>query len=259
MDYVEHHGARIAYDDAGSGDPPLVFVHGWCCNRSFQAPQFEHFASRHRVVALDLRGHGDSDRPEAPYTIASHADDVAYVCRELDLRKPVVVGHSMGGAIALSLAARHADLPAGIVMLDGALFFPEPLLAHLVQISVALRSPQYLELLRGFCGGMFMESDDPVRKQQIIDAMCATAQHVVVGGVEAMAAYDATADARVLAAPAMYVGSAGPVADMTRVEASMPQVLRAQTAGAGHFHQLEVPEQINAMLDRFFQIVRASR
>ena len=47
-------------------DPPMIFVHGWCCDRSYFAPQFEHFASGHAVVAVDLRGHGDSGRPASP-------------------------------------------------------------------------------------------------------------------------------------------------------------------------------------------------
>ncbi|PWI41951.1 hypothetical protein CK485_24505 [Streptomyces sp. ICBB 8177] len=58
-------GVRIAYEKDGSGGgPALVLVHGWCCDRSFFAPQHEHFAEERAVVSLDLRGHGGSDRPD---------------------------------------------------------------------------------------------------------------------------------------------------------------------------------------------------
>lgn len=56
-------GVRLAYDVAGAGDPPMVFVHGWCCDRSYFAPQITHFSASHAVATMDLRGHGDSDRP----------------------------------------------------------------------------------------------------------------------------------------------------------------------------------------------------
>ena len=80
--FVEHDGIRLAYDTAGRGDPPIVFVHGWACDRSYFAPQVEHFGARHAVAALDLRGHGESARPAAApgvYEVEAFADDVLAV------------------------------------------------------------------------------------------------------------------------------------------------------------------------------------
>src|SRR4051812_32581544 len=96
-------GGKLHYDEAGGGDPALVFVHGWCCNSTHFAPQVEHFASTHHVISIDLPGHGISDAPAGETSLARLADDVAWLCRELGLKKPVIVGHSMGGAIALSV------------------------------------------------------------------------------------------------------------------------------------------------------------
>jgi len=67
--FLERDGVKLHYEEAGAGDPPFVFVHGWCCNHTYFAPQFDHFAKNHRVVAVDLRGHGASDKPEQDYTI----------------------------------------------------------------------------------------------------------------------------------------------------------------------------------------------
>jgi len=72
-------GIRLVYDTAGAGDPPMIFIHGWCCDRSFFAPQLAHFAAGHAVAAMDLRGHGDSGRPEprpGVYDMDVLADDV---------------------------------------------------------------------------------------------------------------------------------------------------------------------------------------
>ena len=89
-----------------------MFVHGWCCDHTFFAPQYEHFDARGSVTTYDLRGCGRSDRPE-DYEIATLADDLAWLCTELEISKPVVVGHSLGGVVGLELAARHSSLPGG--------------------------------------------------------------------------------------------------------------------------------------------------
>ena len=125
MATILHNETRLAYEDRGAGDPAFVFVHGWTCDRSFFAPQAEHFARQHRVVSIDLRGHGESDKPQGQYPIAAYADDIAYLIQQLGLGRAVAVGHSMGGMIVLQLAAAHPGRVAAIVMLDPAPFvFP---------------------------------------------------------------------------------------------------------------------------------------
>src|SRR3712207_692755 len=97
----------LFYKEKGAGKPPILLVHGWCCDHSYFAPQFGHFANRgHRVVAVDLRGHGRNDKPRQRYAMQAFADDLAWICDRVELEKPVVVGHSMGGIVAFDLAAR---------------------------------------------------------------------------------------------------------------------------------------------------------
>lgn len=257
MPFLDRGGARLHYEEAGHGDPPLVFVHGWCCNLTHFAPQMAHFSARHRCVAVDQRGHGESDAPEQAYSIDGFAGDLAWLCEQLSLRKPVVIGHSLGGAVALRFAAGYQELSSAIVMLDGAVFFPEVALSRFAQTFDTYRSEQYIEPLRQFIGGMFLPGDDSPLRTEITDGMLRTPQHVMVAAMEGLIAYDTTraeSDAAALSVPAMYVGAAEPVAKMARVKELMPGAVRAQTAGAGHFHQLEVPEQINAMIERFLVI-----
>jgi pimeloyl-ACP methyl ester carboxylesterase len=99
-------GVSIFFEHDGrpAADP---LVHGWCCDHTFFGPQFEHFhARRPSVVAVDLRGHGQSDKPHETYTMQLFADDLAFLREELGLERPVVIGHSMGGVVARSATFR---------------------------------------------------------------------------------------------------------------------------------------------------------
>src|SRR5437588_6126877 len=96
-------GIALVYEEAGRR-PPMLFVHCWCCDHGYMTPQFKRFRRVHRVIAVDLRGHGESDKPQQDYTLAGCADDLAWLCGQLRVEKSVVVGHSMGGNVAFELA-----------------------------------------------------------------------------------------------------------------------------------------------------------
>lgn len=114
-------GVRLAHVEAGpvaAQVPPLLLVNGWTGDHGIFTPQIAHFSQSRRVVAVNLRGHGSSDAPQQDYTMAGFADDIAWQCAQLELHKPVVIGHSMGGRIALELCGRYPDLASGMVMID---------------------------------------------------------------------------------------------------------------------------------------------
>jgi pimeloyl-ACP methyl ester carboxylesterase len=124
----------LFYREAPGTVPAIVLVHGWCCDHTYFDPQFDHFAARgHRVIAPDLRGHGWSDKPEGRYSMQFFADALAWLCGELGLVRPVLIGHSMGGVVVFDLAARYPDLTSAIVMLDAAVVLPESARAGLLQ------------------------------------------------------------------------------------------------------------------------------
>ena len=126
MPHARRDDLSLYYEQAGRGDPPLVFVHGWCCDHSFFKSQFEHFQSSHSVATFDLRGCGGSDRPEDGYDLPSLADDLAWLCAEIGISRPVVVGHSLGAMIAIELAARHPSVPSAVVADDPGPINPPP-------------------------------------------------------------------------------------------------------------------------------------
>src|SRR5260370_14525680 len=118
MATTEHKRVKLACEEKGSGSPAFLFIHGWTCDGSFFKAQADHFAKRHRTVSIDLRGHGEGDKPSGAYPISAYVDDLSHVIDTLKLGKLVAGGHSMGGITVLELVARHPDTGASTVIDD---------------------------------------------------------------------------------------------------------------------------------------------
>src|SRR5260370_7429110 len=86
MQQLKRNGIALFYEEAGKGAPPILLVHGLAGDHTFMTPQFEHYRSTHRLVSMDLRGHGQSDKPQQKYTIA--AFPAAPACPRPPLRTP---------------------------------------------------------------------------------------------------------------------------------------------------------------------------
>lgn len=115
MPSITNNGIRTHYEICGSG-PALVFVSGLGGTGAFWKPQLEAFARHYTVVTYDQRGSGTSDHPDEPYSIATLVDDLEALIAGLQLERPMLVGHSTGGAIGQVLAARHPELLAAMVL-----------------------------------------------------------------------------------------------------------------------------------------------
>ncbi len=111
-------GVLISYEVTGIGDSTLVFVHGWCCDKSYWKLQVPHFARKHRVVTIDLAGHGESGLERDKCTMAAFGEDVAAVVNPLAIERVVLIGHSMGGHVILEAAKHIPKSVLGIVGVD---------------------------------------------------------------------------------------------------------------------------------------------
>lgn len=111
-------GSPITYGVSGQGDITLVFVHCWTCNHEFWRPQIEYFSSKHKVIWVDLAGHGLSGSHRKQYTMDAFGRDVAAVVNKTNSQNIVLVGHSMGGPVAIEAAKILDDKVIGVVGVD---------------------------------------------------------------------------------------------------------------------------------------------
>jgi pimeloyl-ACP methyl ester carboxylesterase len=113
---------------------PVVALHGLTASYVNFIGIAERLEGRRALFALDLRGRGDSDKPDGPFGLDQHARDVAAAMRALDLGPSVIVGHSMGAFIATALAAQNPELVAGLILIDGGYLLDMPAEANAEQV-----------------------------------------------------------------------------------------------------------------------------
>jgi pimeloyl-ACP methyl ester carboxylesterase len=115
---ISDQGVNIAYTDNGKGDTTLLFVHGWCINKSYWANQVSYFGRKYRVVTIDLPGFGQSGKNRTVWNAVSYGRDVDSVISQLNLKNVVLIGHSMAGDIVLEAAVNAPEKVIGLVGVD---------------------------------------------------------------------------------------------------------------------------------------------
>jgi pimeloyl-ACP methyl ester carboxylesterase len=111
-------GTLISYEIQGLGDPTLVFVHGWSCDSRYWQAQLPHFSKNHRVLSLDLAGHGHSGMTRSQYTMLAFGEDVQAVTEAAGSKKVILIGHSMGGAVIAEAARLMPSRVIGLIGVD---------------------------------------------------------------------------------------------------------------------------------------------
>jgi pimeloyl-ACP methyl ester carboxylesterase len=249
---VDRDGVGLGYDDAGHGGPPILLVHGWGTDRGMMKSLFDWARESRRVLAVDLRGFGESDAPDQSYTIRGYSDDLSFIASRVGLQQPIVVGHSMGGLVALDFAACHADQVSAVVVLEPMAIAPE-LLAGLRPILAGVRADGYREVVAGLMSYLTGPHFDPGERARLVSFIRACRQHVLISAMEGILAFDSEAAARNVTCPLLYVGTNTTYANLARFRELCPQLVTGQLVGCGHYFPLEVPEQLTAMIARFIQ------
>ena len=111
-------GTPIAFEVHGRGEPTLVLVHGWSCDARYWREQLSHFAARHRVVTVDLAGHGHSGTGRENYTMSAFGEDVRAVADVVGSDRLILVGHSMGGLVVAEAARLLPGRVLGLIAVD---------------------------------------------------------------------------------------------------------------------------------------------
>src|SRR5215213_6933240 len=177
-------GAKIHYKSYGKGREALVLVHGWSCDLGHWRDQIPDLSKRNRVIALDLPGHGQSDKPQVAYTMDLFANAIDAVMRDAKIERAVIVGHSMGTPVARQFYRKYPQKTLAIVIVDGGLrLFGTKEMRE--QYLAMFRGPKYKEAGAQMFAQM-MGTLAPADQEQIKTSFANTPQHVLVGAMESM-------------------------------------------------------------------------
>lgn len=243
-------GVPIAYEVEGDGEPTLVFLHGWSCDRSYWREQIPVFAAKHRVIAVDLAGHGESGENRVDWTFEGLADDVIAVLEQEGEDDVILIGHSMGGPIALLVAQRAPERVKGIVAVEALHNAEAP---RMTDEQAAAFLGAYERDYAGTCGqfarAMFPEGTDPRLVEEVAQDMAAAPPEVAIGLARRFPDFVLKDAMLGVTVPVRSINSAGSLP--TNVDANQIYLLdydAVQMVNVGHFLMLERPVEFNAML-----------
>ncbi|HVC77037.1 MAG TPA: alpha/beta hydrolase [Candidatus Micrarchaeaceae archaeon] len=238
----------VSYEVHGQGNPALVFVHGWSCDRTYWRNQLGHFAESHQVVAIDLAGHGESGLGRKEHTMPAFGDDVVAVVEKLGFGDVVLIGHSMGGDVIVEAALKLRERVRGLVWVD--------VYSTLGQVSsrdvndrfIAPFRQDFEPTARPFVRQMFLAGSDPSLVDWVVADMSSAPPEIAVNQLEHAINNDAAvlAGLRELRVPVVAIN---PDHRPTDTEALRRHGVTAVTmTGVGHFPMLEDPATFNRLL-----------
>jgi pimeloyl-ACP methyl ester carboxylesterase len=245
-------GVQIHYESRGSGAPALVFIHGWNCDRSYWSAQLPVFATTHQVVAIDLAGHGDSGINREDWSMANFGADVAAVADALQLKDIILVGHSMGGPVALEAArlleGRVTMIIGADTLSDVSLRYPEAQLAGMLAAMAADFSGTVEGLVRS---SFFLPTSDPAFIDQIAGDMSAAPPAAGIGAFAGFARWfdeDVEQTLANIDVPIRLINSDYRPTDTRAGQALTASFEATLMSGVGHFVMQEDPAQFNAIM-----------
>lgn len=144
--YITVNNIKVHYLDEGNSDIPIILVHGINANVSFWYKNFSILAKTHRVIALDLIGFGDTDKPQVEYNAAMLAQFLCDFLQSLQIKRCYLVGHSLGGAISLQFALLFPDIVAKLILVSPAGF------THKLPFIVRLGALPFIRQLLKYIG-----------------------------------------------------------------------------------------------------------
>lgn len=248
--YAKFDGIKVRYQTAGKGTDALIFVHGWTCDGDFWRGQTSAFPSM-RVIAVDLPGHGQSDKPRADYTMSYFARSIDAVMLDAGVKRAVLVGHSMGTPIVRQFYRLYPEKTLALVIVDGGLrlLFPK---AQMDQFTGQLRS-NYAAAAPQMVDGMLMPIKDAKLKSDIRTVMLGTPDYVAISAMDGMAdekIYGQDA----IKVPVLAVLAKSPfwTADTeTFLRSLAPRLEFHMWDGVSHFLMMEKPQEFNQTLQAF--------
>ncbi len=244
-------GKKVVYEDVGQGEP-ILLLHGWGSESRFFAPIINALKDRFRLIAPNFPGCGGSEIMDSPWTLADYEDFVLELLEKLNIKDPIMMGHSHGGRVTLSLCATGKVDPKKIVLLDAAGLIPKKTFKQKFRAKSFkfIKGVLTLPIIKGFSAGLLEKARrhygsadynaaPPVLRQTLVSLVNTDLRDILPA---------------VKASTLLIWGendTATPLADAKIIEGLIKDAGLCVIKGAGHFAFAEAPAQTIAILNSF--------
>lgn len=252
-------GTPISYEVHGSGEPTLVFVHGWCCDSRYWRAQVPYFSKKHRVVTIDLAGHGHSGATREEYTMQAFGEDVKAVVDAVGSRYVILIGHSMGGTVIAHASLLMPERVKVIIGVDTLQNVEYPMTREYLDKMTAPLKEDFKKGCRGFVEDMFRPDTDPEIREWILTDMPAAPAHVALSALNHLMEPYVTGDAaKVFDELRLLVFVINADLWPTDSEANKDHMYSFTAfimKDADHFLMMNKPDEFNAELDKVLKVI----
>jgi len=238
-------GVRIVYSAAGAGELALVFVHGGLANKEFWAGELRAFAVQHRVIALDLPGHGESGADRKKWGVPQFGEDVRAVVEAENAQRVILFGNSLGGPVAIEAALLLGARALGVVGVDTFQSLTYSISAEEAQKRASAFRSDYAASLRQMVRQLFHTDADPVVLADAERRMAGTSPEAAYSIFLSLIGYDTSEAARRLDVPLRAINGDLHPTDVEGVRKVKPDFEVVLMKHMGHYPMLERPEEFD--------------
>jgi pimeloyl-ACP methyl ester carboxylesterase len=241
-------GVEIYYEVTGDGDTAVVFVHGWMGNVRWWDAQRDAFAATHRIVALDLAGHGQSARTRTQWSAEAYAEDIIAVVHAVSAPRVVLVAHSMAGAYALAACPALERLAALILVDTLKNLDTSPTIEQVAPMFASYRADYRAAVETMLPRFLFSAQTPPPVVERLTREFLAVPGEVAVTLLEPLYRFDVREAARGVHVPVRGIGADLNPGNVDANRAYFRDYAYVELAGYGHYPMLEAPGAFNAEL-----------
>ena len=254
MSFCKIDDVKLYYEDYGvKGQIPLIFLHGVMSSSEIWKPQVNHFMNQRRIIILDLRGHGQSDKPLGRYSITQFSDDLRSLMKNLDVEKAIIVGHSLGGMTALRFTLDHQDMVDKLILIDttakSSFTFGRRLLLSLSKILMDVSYRSFLKIYLS----RYSDLED-FDLEEAVARLLKTPKYVTKSCFSAIAGFDVTSELAKIGVSTLIIHggeSSTPVVLAEYMNEHIPHAELVIIEGAGHASPKENPDEIWKAIENF--------
>ena len=256
MPEIKIRDIKMHYEISGKGSP-LLFIHGLGSSSIDWKPQTQEFSKDYKVITVDLRGHGKTDKPKGPYSIQVFAEDVALLLKSVSAAPAHIVGLSMGAAVAFHLALDHPDVVRTICISNMSAAMPVKTLQQKKNYYKRVLIVRLLGMKKMgsvIASNVFLKPHQKPLRDKLMERWTKNPKKPYLAALSALKNWSVMERISSITCPVLVIHSEydySPLVHKKRYTALIPDAELVEIPDSGHIVNIEKPDEYNRILKKF--------